>query len=106
MNYYYPHEVISPQDHVKFIEIIHDGKDGEGNGEDAFSIAKLTWDGKPCIGIRWNIAINEFKDEKKINGDSKCVGIPSSRGFPVWFIIPNELLDPNSEIFKRIQDKK
>ncbi len=106
MNYYHPLEVISPKDHVKVIDVIYDGKDGKGNEGNAFSLARLTWDGDDCIGVRWNISMNEFKDEKKKNGDVKCIGVPSSRGLPIWFIMPGELLDPNSEVFKRIQNKK
>lgn len=83
MKYYKPLQVVSPKEYLKVIKIICD------YGEKSYSIAELDWDGKICYGIRWNIARNEWNDEEKKNENKKCIGMPSSRGYPVWFILPD-----------------
>lgn len=49
-------------------------------GERGWSICRLTWDGQPALGIRWN---GSFNDDN--------MGTPQSRGMPTWFILPNEV---------------
>lgn len=73
MNYVDPASVISPKNKVSNVEVIHDG--GEGN----WSVAKLKWEGKPDLGIRWNGHYDQ------------PIGLPQSRGYPTWFIVPEEL---------------
>ena len=96
MHYTPPGTVTSPQDYVSNVQVIFDG------GPDRFSVAKLDWDGQPCIAIRWNVARREWDDPDKESGKTTAVGMPSSRGYPVWFILPDELLKRDSEIWKTI----
>lgn len=97
MKYYKPENVISPQDYVDNVRVIYDG------GEGSFSLAKLDWEENECFAIRWNVARREWDDDNKANDKAICVGMPSSHGYPVWFILPNELIDKNSEIWKKLE---
>jgi hypothetical protein len=51
MQYTPPNTVTSPRDCVSNINVIFDG----GTGSSPFSVAKLDWDGTPCIAMRWNV---------------------------------------------------
>lgn len=101
MNYFEPNEVLSPKDYVTFVEEIHH------ENEEDYSLAKITWEGDLKIAIRWNVAAREYNDPEKKTGGKKCVGMPSSHGYPVWFILPEEFLkeimDKNSSVSKQIQ---
>lgn len=96
MNYIKPDQVTSPQDCVSNIRVLFDGKEG------SFSLALINWNGNDCYAVRWNVAEREWSDQDKQNGNKKCVGMPSSRGYPVWFVLPDELIDKNSEIWEII----
>jgi hypothetical protein len=98
MKYYKPEDVTSPADFIESVTVIHDG------GANSFSVAKISWEGQECIGIRWNVARREHDDPEKKNGNQICVGMPSSHGYPVWFVLPDELLEDNSEIRKMINE--
>jgi hypothetical protein len=77
MSYIDPRTVISPQNLVADVEVIFD----IGSKPDSWSVAKLRWNGKAAVGIRWN-------------GDQYSkVGTPQARGNPTWFIVPDELAD-------------
>ncbi|WP_281111401.1 hypothetical protein [Providencia rettgeri] len=75
MPYIRPEDVISPKVHWK-----------EGHtvlldtGSGGWSVADGSWDGKPCLGLRWN----------GIDGED-TIGSPQSRGKPTWWIVPSEL---------------
>jgi len=97
MNYRTPLEVTRPRDLVEVIEVIHVG------GEEGCSIARINWDGNPVIGVRWNVAQREWDDETKQREERACVGMPSSRGNPVWFVLPEELLDKESDAWAAIE---
>ncbi len=97
MLYHLPHTVLSPKDLVENIIVIHDGL---FNG---YSLVEIEWDGQPCLAMRWNVAQREHGDPQKINLTKKCVGMPSSRGYPVWFIIPDDFLDRGSDVWKKIE---
>jgi hypothetical protein len=97
MNYRNPQQVTSPRDFVEVIEIINDG------GEEGASIARINWEGSPVIGVRWNVARREWDDETKQREERECVGMPSSRGNPVWFVLPDELLNKESEAWRAIE---
>jgi len=86
--YHNPATVLSPKNSIEKVEVIFDG----GIGKNAFSIAKVIWNGKIRIAIRWNITEKEWNEPLKINGSVKCVGEPNSRGYPTWFILPDCLL--------------
>lgn len=98
MIYHNPNTVLSPKDFVDNVSVIFDG------GANSYSIAEVIWEGQKQLAIRWNIARREWDDQNKINNQTTCVGMPSSHGYPVWFIIPAELIDCNSEINKTIKD--
>ena len=91
MKYTDPRTILSPQDAIKEVEVLYE------NEEDV-SIAKIKWNDQYVIGIRWNIAMRESDDPKKINEEVRCIGMPVSRGYPTWFILPNQMADPKSEI--------
>ena len=82
--YYLPKTVISPRKNVSDIKVIHDG----GNVHGAYSVARLKWNNRDVIGIRWNISENEAYDPAKKAGKTICKGEPISRGYPTWFILP------------------
>ncbi len=98
MKYFKPEQVTSPADYVEDVVKIYDG------GQDSFSLAKVKWNGTESIAIRWNVAEREWDDVEKNNGNKVCVGMPSSRGYPVWFILPKQLLIPGSEIMELIRE--
>lgn len=93
--------VLSPKDCISNVKPLYDG--GANPGE--FSVAIVDWNGDSCIGVRWNITEREIDDDEKINGKKTCVGEPNSRGYPTWFILPNDLLidlTNNGKISKEI----
>ena len=97
MNYYKPKEVISPKDAITdIVEILDDG-------DSSISLAKMKWYGKEVFGIRWNVGMKEWNDEEKKKG-KKCLGVPTSHAKPTWFILPNEILDKNSELLQKIEN--
>ncbi len=97
MNYRKPQDVLSPRDAVNSISVLYDG------GEGSISVAKIKWYDKEVMGVRWNVAMREWDDPNKING-KECLGMPTSTGHPVWFILPNEFLTRNQS-FGRTWDK-
>lgn len=99
MNYAPPNTVTSPQDFVSNVQVIFDG------GADSFSVAKLDWEGQPCIAMRWNVARRERDDPDKQSGKIAAVGMPSSHGHPVWFVLPDELLKRDSEVWSKIESQ-
>ena len=83
MKYNKPKDVISPRSYVKTIKPLYDG------GCWGFSIAILeNINGECNVGMRWNISENEWEDRLKIKEEKYCVGMPQSRGYSVWFILP------------------
>lgn len=101
MKYKDPNKILSPQDAVENLQVIYDG------GDSSVSIAKIKWyeKEKKVTGIRWNIGMREQNDIDKKNG-KECVGFPSSRGYPTWFILPDDFLNKKSELWKKIDEIK
>lgn len=110
--YHDPVNVLSPRDCVEGVTTIFDG----GTNGAAFSIAKVIWQGEIKIAVRWNVTEREWDDPNKIDGRVVCVGEPNSRGYPTWFILPNDLLtallsgsgqiaDGIRNVLKEISDK-
>jgi len=99
MKYIKPNRVVSPRDYVKNVHVIFDG------GIDSFSIAELEWEGGKSLGMRWNVARREWDDPQKINGsiEFECKGMPTSRSYPVWFILPEIIANHIPQI---IEDEK
>ncbi|WEL58069.1 hypothetical protein PZ739_13200 [Pseudomonas kermanshahensis] len=78
-SYVDPATVLSPRTSVKNVEVLYDG------GAGSFSLAKLQWDGKAAHGLRWN----GFTDAKT---GTLHKGSPISTGYPVWLILPTEVV--------------
>lgn len=84
MKYNHPNQVRSPRGYAKSIKPLFDG------GAESFSIAILeNSDGNHNIGIRWNVSEKEWDDRRKTEEGLVCVGMPQSRGYSVWFILPD-----------------
>lgn len=98
MKYTDPRTVLSPRKVISDLNVIHDG------GEEGISVATMKWDGVDAIGIRWNIAMNEWDEPMKISEKKVCLGLPTSRAFPVWYILPS--LEKCSDEVKKIVKEK
>ena len=84
MKYNHPNQVRSPRGYAKYITPLYDG------GEEGCSIAILEdCNGYMNIGIRWNVSEKEWYDSRKTDEGMTCVGMPQSRGYSVWFILPD-----------------
>jgi hypothetical protein len=91
MRYHDPQTVISPRDYVDNVRVLYDG------GDASFSIALIEFEGADHFAMRWNVARREWDDPDKQNLSKICMGMPSSRSMPVWFILPDQ-----AEIFNFI----
>lgn len=103
MHYIKPVEVLSPKRYLESVEEIYDGKVDAKNSEKSYSLAKVRWQGKEQLAIRWNVSERELENKEKLNGEKRCVGMPASHGYPVWFVLPQELLDKNSDAYKALE---
>jgi hypothetical protein len=83
MAYVEPVTVWAPKTSVRSLEILYN------TGPNGWSVARIDWEGKESIGIRWN------------GGDGSGIGNPQSRGNATWFIIPQEL---QQEILNRVEE--
>ena len=93
-----PQGIYTPKDMITDVDVIYDG------GDKGVSIAKIIWDNKEVIGIRWNIALKELNDTDKKLGNKDCLGHPVSRGYPTWFILPKEIFYCDSDIVRRVKE--
>ena len=93
-----PEDVTAPRMKWKLIRVLFKGdpEDPTNHIPDNYSVAIGMWENETCLAMRWNA------------GEGRPVGNPSSRGLPVWFIIPKELqapilstLDKESQAFAR-----
>ena len=66
-----PNDVKSPKNRWKFDTVLYN--------KNGWSVAEGQWDGEPVLAIRWN---GETSHDK---------GQPQSRGYPTWFIVPEEI---------------
>jgi len=89
MAYVDPNKVNAPKRLVSDVQVVFDTREVEGS----WSVAKLKWDGRETVGIRWN-------------GDpsNRGIGTPQSRGLPTWFIVPEELQDAILEKARELAD--
>jgi hypothetical protein len=74
MAYVEPATVWAPKASIRSVEVLYN----RGQGE--WSVARVTWEGRERIGIRWNGG-----------ADGPGIGNPQSRGNATWFILPDEL---------------
>lgn len=84
MAYVDPNTVTSPRSLVADVDVIWSGGPWTETDPDwsGWAAAKLLWDGRPAVGLRWNGHDGE-----------PGVGNPQSRGLPTWFIVPAGLAD-------------
>jgi hypothetical protein len=76
MAYVDPNTVVAPRAIISDVEVVYN----IGDVEQSWSVAKLRWDRKPAVGIRWNG-----------NPGEKGIGTPQAFGQPTWFIVPDKL---------------
>jgi hypothetical protein len=84
-----PELVLSPKGRLKELKVVYNG------GKSSWSLARMLWDGKKAVGIRWNGG-----------SEDKCfpgIGNPQSRGVPTWFILPEEVEDVVLELVKTMK---
>jgi hypothetical protein len=84
MAYVEPATVWAPKASIRAVEVLYNRGPGE------WSVARVTWEDRERIGIRWNGG-----------DDAPGIGNPQSRGNATWFILPDELQDV---ILNRIDD--
>jgi hypothetical protein len=89
MAYIDPHMVVAPRNRITSVEVLYN------NIKDGWSVARLGFDGKERLGIRWNGSERE-----------QGIGNPQSRGKPTWFVIPSELTDVILEKIERLGDSR
>jgi hypothetical protein len=83
MAYVEPATVWAPKAAIRSVEVLYNRGPGE------WSVARVVWEGREKIGIRWN-------------GDNgPGIGNPQSRGNATWFILPDEL---EEAILGKIED--
>lgn len=77
--YVKPSEVLSPKGQVEVLDVLYDGGEGDVSVARIHYRDELNQPFVECTGIRWN-------------GDLRVgsKGMPLSRGYPVWFVIPDE----------------
>ena len=73
MPYEKPEDVTSPKKRWRLKRVVHPGT------EATWSAAEGWWDDRVVLALRWN------------GDDDTPKGNPVSRGFPTWFIVPDEL---------------
>lgn len=77
MAYVDPQTVVSPKSLIATVDVLYNSGPGRGW---SWSVARLEYDGRERIGIRWNGSEEEAG-----------IGNPQSRGRPTWFVVPDEL---------------
>ena len=93
----HPNSIFSPRDKITDVKELYRSQIDGG-----FSIARIIWDGNQCLGIRWNVSMREEGNPNKSNSSIKSKGNPISRGYPTWFIIPDQLLNSISPLGKKV----
>ena len=55
--------------------------------------------------MEWrDVSAREYDDPAKASGSVRCVGMPASRGFPVWFVLPlDTLLNQTGDIYEKLK---
>lgn len=91
MSYIDPKTVLSPKGSITDIEVIID------RGENSWSLARMKWDGSSVIAMRWNGGSNH---------GIPSIGNPQSRGYPTWFVVPDDVGELIEKSFKLSSKKK
>ena len=91
MSYIKPKDVGSPKSYWLLRKVLYDG------GEFQWSVAEGQWKDdsrwKECLALRWN------------GGPGGEKGNPQSRGYPTWFIVPDDLEEAIREVIDQINSK-
>jgi len=87
MAYVEPATVWAPKASIRSVEVLYN------RGEGQWSVARVIWEGKERIGVRWNGG-----------DDSPGIGNPQSRGNATWFILPEELESAVLDQIERLSD--
>lgn len=98
IRYRRPEDVKSPRDMISNLDVRHNG------GPEGVSVVEMSWGNNDnVIGMRWNASMREQADAQKQSGKKECLGMPISSSYPVWFILPDELFEEDSELWDAIQ---
>ena len=89
MSYVDPNTVLSPKGSIKDLEVIYNG------GENSWSLARMKWDDSPVIAMRWNGGSSNRRPS---------IGNPSSRGYPTWFVVPDNVGEAIESMLKPALD--
>ncbi|BDG18261.1 hypothetical protein TthSNM11_04640 [Thermus thermophilus] len=78
-----PNQVIHPRNRLQLVAVLFNGR------EDSYSVALVRWKEEETEGEVWPYAL-----AIRWNGgpDPKDKGLPLSSGYPIWFILPKDLV--------------
>ena len=90
MTYWKPEDVDAPKKRWKegHSVLFNTGRDG-------WSAAEGAWDDEPVIALRWNGS-----------DDDPGPGSPQSRGYPTWFIVPDELAGYLKDALEKLKEER
>ena len=91
MSYIEPKDVKSPKSHWLLRNVLRTGGEGQWSAAEGQWKDKSRW--KDCLALRWN---GESGREK---------GNPQSRGYPTWFIVPDDFEEAIREVIDEINSK-
>jgi len=94
--YVLPADVTSPKDKISGIpDVIYDGGENtEEEEETGFSIARVNYDGRDRICMRWNGA------------EKEPLGFPNARGYATWDVVPAPLAPFAEYVALQLAQKK
>jgi hypothetical protein len=89
MRYIRPQDVTAPKSHLELIRILDEG------GEGTTAVGLGWWHekkrGKPRSRVVLLLRWNGWNDPI---GEESVVGVPSSRGYPTWFVLEEKFYEP------------
>lgn len=93
-SYYTPEDCVYPKG-TKVHKILENNED--------FVLALITYRNSQdvALAVRWHVSDREEKNKR--NGET-CVGFPNSFGKPIWFVLPDNLLNSIQKyLYKKVQ---
>lgn len=102
--YFEPKDCTHPKRLVQKVDVEREVTKNGAN--DSFTIARLYTNDKNCLGIRWNIASDQFKDKRCEKGELRCLGFPYSHAHPTWFILPQGAKIEDNKLIIPLPPKK
>ena len=95
MSYYVkPQHVLSPKNAWRLRSVLYDGGFGEWSAAEGQWDPEGQWDNCDVLAIRWN------------GNDRTPIGLPQSRGLPVWFIVPDAIEEKVREAIEEAIEKQ